>query len=78
MEEPQRPAARKALRQANRTGRVGAASWRVHGNGQRPFEIALQPRPLAGLERPPALCPRRKGQAANAMALCNARPCSPR
>jgi diguanylate cyclase (GGDEF)-like protein/PAS domain S-box-containing protein len=49
VDQPQRPAARKALRQATRTGRVSAASWRVHGMGNRPFEISLQPRPLAGL-----------------------------
>jgi diguanylate cyclase (GGDEF)-like protein/PAS domain S-box-containing protein len=48
VDENQRPAARKALRQAARTGRVGAASWRVHTDGKRPFEIALQSRPLAG------------------------------
>jgi diguanylate cyclase (GGDEF)-like protein/PAS domain S-box-containing protein len=50
VEQPQRPAARKALRQATRTGRVSAASWRVRGIGPRPFEISLQPRPLAGLD----------------------------
>ena len=48
VDERQRPAARKALRQATRTGRVGAASWRVHANGQRPFDVALQPRVLSG------------------------------
>jgi len=49
VDERQRPAARKALRQAARTGRVGATSWRVHGAGKRHFEVALQARPLAGL-----------------------------
>ncbi len=49
LDQPQRPAARKTLRQATRTGRVSAASWRVRATGKRPFEIALQPRPLAGL-----------------------------
>ncbi len=49
LEEPQRPAARKTLRQATRTGRVSPASWWIRGTGKRPFEISLQPRPLAGL-----------------------------
>jgi diguanylate cyclase (GGDEF)-like protein/PAS domain S-box-containing protein len=48
VDERQRPAARKALRQANRTGRVGAATWWMRSDGQRAFEIALQPRPLSG------------------------------
>ena len=33
VDEPQRPAARKALRQATRTGRVGAATWWMRSDG---------------------------------------------
>jgi len=48
VDEPQRAAARQALRRAVRTGRPPAALWRVRAVGKRSFHLALQARPLAG------------------------------
>lgn len=47
LDESQRPAARQALRRAARTGRVAAAVWTARGEGGS-FQLALQPRALAG------------------------------
>jgi diguanylate cyclase (GGDEF)-like protein/PAS domain S-box-containing protein len=48
VDEPQRAAARQALRRAVRTGRAPGALWRVPGFGKRSFHLALQSPPLAG------------------------------
>ncbi|MGD0810980.1 MAG: EAL domain-containing protein [Acidimicrobiales bacterium] len=50
VDEPQRAAARQALRRAVRTGRAPAAMWRVSAVGRRSFHVALQSRPLEGAD----------------------------
>lgn len=48
LEAKHRPAARRALRQAARTGTLASASWPVVAAGGQPFELALEAQPLAG------------------------------
>ena len=48
IDERERPAARKALRRASRTGRVVASLWLVKGSEGRQFQVALSSRPMTG------------------------------
>ena len=78
VEQPQRPAARKALRQATRTGRVSAASWRVRGIGPRPFESRYSPGPWPGSMVTSSMSSSRRASNSSATIRCSARLSWPR
>ena len=50
VDEEHRPAAKKALRRAARTGKVAGSLWVMHDQNGRRFSAELSPRPLAGAD----------------------------